>query len=117
MYFFIQNSHAPVVFYDQDLYLGDNSQTLQIVQHIPSDFWHSYMDKPSESARLEYSNKCWPVKLKYGSSKLHFERGWFQFVRENSLQVGNVCRFELIQRDDYAFKVSVRRGASEFVYC
>lgn len=75
------------------------------------------MDKPSESARLEYSNKCWPVKLKYGSSKLHFERGWFQFVRENSLQVGNVCCFELIQRDDYVFKVSVRRGASEFVYC
>ncbi|KAM7520536.1 hypothetical protein LguiB_019498 [Lonicera macranthoides] len=78
--------------------------------HIPADFWHIYMDKPGESATLEYSNKCWPVKLKYGSSKLHFERGWFQFVRENSLQVGNVCCFELIRRDDYAFKVSVRRG-------
>ena len=49
-------------------------------------------------------DRLWPVKLyiyeqSVGSSCVIFV-GWSAFVRENTLQVGDVCVFELILRDD-----------------
>lgn len=84
------------------------------MQHIPTDFSHKYMDKPSERVRLVgYSNKWWPVNLKCHNKKLNLSKGWAKFVKENNLQVGNFCLFELIERENYVFKVSVTRGIND----
>ena len=54
--------------------------------------------------QLQVVDRLWPVKLyiyeqSVGSSCVIFV-GWSAFVRENTLQVGDVCVFELILRDD-----------------
>lgn len=35
--------------------------------------------------------------------------GWYQFVRDRALKVGDVCVFELIDRNDAVMKVSIFR--------
>ena len=38
-----------------------------------------------------------------------FSVGWSSFAKENNLQVGDTCVFELIKRDDVVLKVSIFR--------
>ena len=52
-------------------------------------------------------DRLWPVKLyvyegEYSSCVV--SAGWSAFVRENGLQVGDVCIFELSMRDDVVLK-------------
>ena len=58
-------------------------------------------------------DRLWPVKLylyeqSVGSSCAVFA-GWSAFARGNSLQVGDVCVFELIMGDDVVLKVHIFR--------
>ncbi|KAM7529084.1 hypothetical protein LguiB_032494 [Lonicera macranthoides] len=77
---------------------------------IPSKFWKSYIDEPRATARLRCSNKWWVVELKdKGHSGSYFCSGWSKFSRENSLQVGDACCFELIEKENYVFKVYFAR--------
>ncbi|KAM7523659.1 hypothetical protein LguiA_013561 [Lonicera macranthoides] len=82
-------------------------------QNIPSNFRKSYMNQRRATATLGHSNKWWVVNVKgYGSRGFHFCGGWNKFVEENSLQVGDVCSFEMIEKDKYVFKVSIGRGVN-----
>ena len=59
---------------------------------------------------LQVADRLWPVKLyTYSYSSNNFSAGWTAFVRENTLQVGDVCVFELIMKDDAVFKVYIFR--------
>ncbi|KAM7523660.1 hypothetical protein LguiA_013562 [Lonicera macranthoides] len=81
--------------------------------NIPSNFRKSYMNRGPATATLGHSNKWWAVNVKgYGSRGFHFCGGWNKFVKENSLQVGDVCSFEMIEEDKYVFKVSIARGVN-----
>lgn len=77
--------------------------------NIPSSF-HRYMEKDRHGVTLVASNRSWPVKLiKYGLHIWRFICGWTTFCRENKLKVGDVCVFELIEKNDFVLKVSVFR--------
>ena len=59
---------------------------------------------------LQVADRLWPVKLyTYSYSSNNFSAGWTAFVRENTLQVGDVCVFELIMKDHAVFKVYIFR--------
>ena len=58
-------------------------------------------------------DRLWLVKLyvyegKYSSYVV--SAGWSAFVRENGLQVGDVCVFELSIRGNVVFKVHIFRA-------
>ncbi|KAF2318753.1 hypothetical protein GH714_010472 [Hevea brasiliensis] len=69
------------------------------VQHVPQKLI-SNIKQSSEKVKLQVENRCWLVKLNFYPQigKGNFTSGWSAFVRENSVRVGNVCIFELINR-------------------
>ena len=76
------------------------------------------MNQRRGTARLRHSNKWWAVNVKgYGSRGFHFCGGWAKFVKEKSLQVGDVCSFEMTKKDKYVFKVSIARGVNNSNPC
>ena len=66
------------------------------------------------AVKLQVVDRLWPMKLYIYSGKYRsciVSTGWSTFVRENSLQVGVVCIFELTMMDNVVFKVHIFRFA------
>ncbi|CAL5369572.1 unnamed protein product [Camellia sinensis] len=81
------------------------------VMNIPSRFLKSYMEKDRESVILLVSDQSWPVKvIRSRKSVCNFSGGWRVFRRENTLKPGDVCIFELVDRNDFVLKVSIFRS-------
>ena len=64
------------------------------------------------TVKLQVVDRLWTVKLyiyegKYSSCVV--STGWSTFARENTLQVRDVCVFELSMTDDVVFKVQIFR--------
>ncbi|KAM7529201.1 hypothetical protein LguiB_032611 [Lonicera macranthoides] len=86
---------------------SEKSQNYDDDNCIPAKFWKSYIDEPGATARLQCSNKWWIVNLKDHGNSGYFSSGWSKFVKENSLQIGDACCFELIEKENFVFKVSI----------
>ncbi|XP_056163529.1 B3 domain-containing protein LOC_Os12g40080-like [Syzygium oleosum] len=84
---------------------------------VPVGFAKQHIQENKQIATLRYSDRLWPVKLvrsrgrASGTLYLSFSAGWRTFARETHVRAGNVCVFELIDRDDTVFKVSILTGA------
>lgn len=64
----------------------------------------------NSDVKLRISNRSWTVQFRiYLSRSCKFSSGWFAFARENCLRKGDVCVFELTNRDDLEFEVSIIR--------
>ncbi|KAJ4843265.1 hypothetical protein Tsubulata_009868 [Turnera subulata] len=59
---------------------------------------------------LAADNRSWLVNMYSYSRKLVFSGGWREFAVDNSLQVGDVCTFELIDSSALLFRVSISRN-------
>ncbi|TKY69300.1 B3 domain-containing transcription factor VRN1 [Spatholobus suberectus] len=84
--------------------------------HVPSNFVRKYFVNMNQNVMLiQFRKKLWPVKFVFNeynaSGKL--SAGWPLFSRENKLQPGDVCIFELVNREDAALDVHVFRGHSK----
>lgn len=50
--------------------------------------------------------RAWPVKLgHWGRGRIRFQSGWRTFLRDNHLEIGDVCVFELISNIKPLFDV------------
>ncbi|KAI3413097.1 uncharacterized protein J3R85_016536 [Psidium guajava] len=76
---------------------------------IPCKFFRKHVQKNKQVATLRKSERSWQVKLRiYERRGMAFlSTGWSSFVRETGLCVRDVCLFELIDRDDIVFRVSI----------
>ena len=85
-----------------------------IINYLPRKaFTKDYTKGSILTMQLQVVDRLWPVKLyiyeqNVGSSCV-ISAGWSAFARENTLQVGDVCVFELILRDDVMLKVHIFR--------
>ncbi|XP_048134461.1 B3 domain-containing transcription factor VRN1-like [Rhodamnia argentea] len=79
--------------------------------NVPRGFIRQHIRKMKELATLTHSDRTWPVKLRSYPNAAAFSSGWMAFVRGTRLRVGNVCVFELIDRDDIVFRVYVISSA------
>ncbi|KAJ7961889.1 B3 domain-containing protein [Quillaja saponaria] len=78
---------------------------------VPHGFAKSHLRLSGGSVVLQVGSRSWPIKLIY-YSQLHacsLSAGWSLFARENELQIGDVCVFELIKGDDNVLKASIFR--------
>ena len=59
------------------------------------------MECKKQSVMLQVADKSWPVKLNVYPHKRTalLSGGWAAFAKENSLEVGDACNFELINGD------------------
>ncbi|MBA0562498.1 hypothetical protein Golob_007537, partial [Gossypium lobatum] len=87
--------------------------TIRCSLSIPYKFVNQYLDEEKEEAILRVSDgRTWVVKFAVkvvtgGQHKAEFSHTWRSFARDNNLEVGDVCVFELINRNENSFKVSI----------
>lgn len=84
--------------------------TIALLQSVLDRFLD--IKQNGQMVMLLVGDKSWPVKFRNypHSSSVAFTSGWSTFVKDNSLQVGDVCAFELIKSDGAMLKVSIFRN-------
>lgn len=75
-------------------------------------FCHKYLvgtkRKEVKLIKLEaYGGKQWTVRCISFRSKCTFGAGWIIFARDEGLEVGDACVFELTDANNYVLKVDV----------
>ncbi|XP_050281448.1 B3 domain-containing transcription factor VRN1-like [Quercus robur] len=83
-----------------------------IINYLPREgFTKDYTKASILPVKLQIVDRLWPVKLyiyeRSGGSSCVVSAGWFAFVRENSLRVGDICVFELIMRDGVVLNIHI----------
>ncbi|KAI3418616.1 uncharacterized protein J3R85_013557 [Psidium guajava] len=78
--------------------------------NLPASFVGMYLKGNSRDITLEVSDgKKRRVRCILFSGKGKISRGWHEFVTDNNLEIGDVCIFELVQREDIVLKVTIFR--------
>ncbi|XP_038718041.1 B3 domain-containing transcription factor VRN1-like isoform X2 [Tripterygium wilfordii] len=91
----------------QPSYVGGQSD-----MSLPKTFVSKYMKQQSLDTMLTVEDKSWPVRLaSYKSNSGKIGLGGRSFVKENALQIGDVCVFELINTEVSALKVTIFRSS------
>ncbi|CAN1225149.1 B3 domain-containing transcription factor VRN1 [Linum grandiflorum] len=67
--------------------------------HVPVSFSAIHIGEDDKSVKLQMSDKTWSVALsRYRSKYVYFTGDWNVFIKENSLNPGDVCIFESVER-------------------
>ncbi|OWM66305.1 hypothetical protein CDL15_Pgr013522 [Punica granatum] len=82
--------------------------------NIPSGFVrdHLNLESKEQTAALKVGNRSWPTKVIISCPSLPravFSCGFHAFAKENTLKARDICTFELIQRAEIVFRVSINR--------
>ncbi|KAF3964420.1 hypothetical protein CMV_011296 [Castanea mollissima] len=85
---------------------------------IPIDFAKKHFSEKHGDVILQVSgSKIWSVKYNfretYGRKRAELCSGWKAFVRDNNLEVGDVCVFEFIKGIEISLKVVIFRDAKD----
>ncbi|XP_050220094.1 B3 domain-containing transcription factor VRN1-like isoform X2 [Mercurialis annua] len=85
---------------------------------IPVNFVKKYFNKERGNAILStIDGTLWPVVYKYyifnGISYVRMNQGWKEFAKDNHLEIGDVCVFELIDRTNTRLKVAIFQPIKE----
>ncbi|OVA05172.1 B3 DNA binding domain [Macleaya cordata] len=82
--------------------------------HIPNSFARRYMTKGIKSITLRgLDKKKWSVGYCVRGSATQLSSGWTNFTREMDLEEGDVCVFELIEKNKVELKVSIFRDIKD----
>ncbi|KAM7265137.1 hypothetical protein ACFE04_002820 [Oxalis oulophora] len=76
---------------------------------VPFMFFEKFSQTKEQNVRLQIADRLWNVKLILDSTcrRGHLSGGWFLFARENKLEAGDECTFEIVDVKDPLLKVSV----------
>ncbi|XP_021906565.1 B3 domain-containing transcription factor VRN1-like [Carica papaya] len=86
---------------------------------IPKEFVRKHMKGDERSVRVrmgEGESKWWVVKLLHYPSAYILSAGWTAFAKYNSLQQGDICKFQLINKPQSLFKISIVSPPSSSFY-
>ncbi|KAL5709034.1 hypothetical protein ACHQM5_019764 [Ranunculus cassubicifolius] len=77
---------------------------------LPFKFVKEYLPKESMNAKIVDSNeRTWEIEYKYKKGRSLLYTGWNSFWLCNELKEGDVCAFELIDKKDVKFRVTIRK--------
>ncbi|KAK1369035.1 hypothetical protein POM88_035127 [Heracleum sosnowskyi] len=82
--------------------------------YIPKTFKDAHGNwENNDQLTLQVAGRSWVVfcNLNLRCNQCRISRGWTIFARDNSLNVGDVCVFELINQSTKLFKVFISRAA------
>ncbi|XP_063947908.1 B3 domain-containing transcription factor VRN1 isoform X2 [Daucus carota subsp. sativus] len=78
---------------------------------IKRAFTQRYMrSNQNFQVHLHANGKTWPIWCYAFCNRCRFARGWSQFAEDNSLSVGDVCVFELVNRSQNLLQVFIYRA-------
>lgn len=88
------------------------------MQHVPATFAKSHLPSiqagENVKASLEYKGLTWPIALysrECCGSAYTMMKGWQKFRKGNGFQLGNELRFELVDKNELVFRVSLSNDA------
>lgn len=78
------------------------------MQCVPVDFWKKYVKKYDHKFKmiLEMASVEWNLTVSIVNNRTRASGGWKDFVKGNRLVVGNVLKFELVNKGKIHFVVS-----------
>ncbi|CAN6310163.1 unnamed protein product [Urochloa humidicola] len=81
---------------------------------ISRQYAGAYLTFEDQTLLLKHRGRSWEVwcrmqKRKAGGAK-RLSKGWKQFARDNKLQVGDLCLFELLENREYTINVHIIRS-------
>lgn len=79
---------------------------------IPLEFSRTYMKETYYSSKLVALDKVWIIELSRDDKRI-FLKNWSNFAKENSLELGDVCVFQLINANDNTFEVTIFKKNQE----
>jgi len=85
-------------------------------QRIPNKFSKEYLNEFDGIARIRVdAGRTWKVNVRFDySNRCSFlQVGWSLFNKENNLQVGGVCKFEMTESKPLSFNISITRANEE----
>ncbi|OWM66300.1 hypothetical protein CDL15_Pgr013517 [Punica granatum] len=90
----------------------EKSSSLDRNKNIPAAFTRDHLNLESrkEMVTLMVGNWSWSTKLIISNPSLsgaRFRGGFSAFAKENSLEAGDLCTFELIHRAKLVFRTSI----------
>ncbi|XP_034700598.1 B3 domain-containing transcription factor VRN1-like [Vitis riparia] len=78
---------------------------------VPLSFVKRHFKRDNNNTILSVSDgRTWSVKYIKQKNNVQFSSGWTKFVRDNSLEVGDVCAFELVKCTGTSLKVEIFRN-------
>ncbi|KAL5788449.1 hypothetical protein ACOSP7_005398 [Xanthoceras sorbifolium] len=77
--------------------------------YVPMNFASKYLSRDAIIIKLQVSDgREWPVQLTWGQNgSVDLTKGWSGFSKENNLEKGDICLFEIIRMEDILLKFSV----------
>lgn len=81
------------------------------LQDIKREFARRYMSKQNFRVCLQVAERTWHVRCIVYQNRYRFGKGWKQFAGGNSLSLGDVCVFELVNQAQMLLKVFIYRAA------
>ncbi|XP_022132590.1 B3 domain-containing transcription factor VRN1-like isoform X2 [Momordica charantia] len=81
------------------------------VLNIPMGFGKKHIPPGTHTVMLKLGGKKWKVSMKNYDRCFRFSAGWCSFYRDNALQDGDTCLFELLNKNHshFVFKVTIFR--------
>ena len=76
------------------------------MQYVPTEFSTKYIIV-KQFVTLQYLMLLPPIKTYLA---IRFGKGWVAFLKDNNLEEGNVCVFEVIKRKPVVLSVSIFRS-------
>lgn len=79
-------------------------------------FSREYLNEFEGTARIRVcEDRTWKVNVRfdYESRSCIVNSGWKLFTKENNLQVGDMCKFEMTQSEPLSFDISISRAREE----
>ena len=90
-------------------------------QPVPLDFAERYIKNEGDALLSVPNGRSWSAQFKIrtlrtGKHAAEIYGCWKDFAWDNNLQVGDVCIFELLDRTEISFQVSITRVVDDS-YC
>ncbi|CAI0452346.1 unnamed protein product [Linum tenue] len=85
------------------------------LQHFPLPFRKKHIKLTEQRLKLVSGGRDWTVELcSYKTKHMKLGVGWKSFMEDNSLQLGDVCNFELVSGDptDVQLRVTIARACA-----
>ncbi|WJX16950.1 hypothetical protein P8452_06922 [Trifolium repens] len=77
--------------------------------YVSNTFLHRHKECWGKFVKLKVNGKSWSVKVNYYPRGSRLSDGWTKFKEECNLEIGDRCRFKLIDEEKFVFEVSFER--------
>lgn len=81
---------------------------MYFMQHVPVSFSKHFIKLEKQTAKLLVRKKSWCL-IAHSVNTFPFSVGWAAFAWENCLRAGDVCIFELVDKNDISLEVHMFR--------